>query len=134
MKTKNGGKCVRFNSLIIFHSHTEFHGHDPVQTCNRVCLQKWAPVCAIPISPFRGELRTFGNECELNNYNCDNKLSKSFVVSATIMCWCNLFPKSFSPQSINYCTTVNVSRNATTYVHVYMIHFVPCQSVELAVD
>ncbi|KAF9095461.1 Serine protease inhibitor Kazal-type 5 [Mortierella sp. GBA35] len=50
----------------------------PVAVCNKVCAEIYQPVCAKLQS---GAVKTFGNACELNNFNCENPTEKAQLVA-----------------------------------------------------
>ncbi|OAQ29492.1 hypothetical protein K457DRAFT_137954 [Linnemannia elongata AG-77] len=47
-------------------------------TCNTICPDIYQPVCGKLLS---GDLKTFGNSCELKNYNCEHANAQASVVS-----------------------------------------------------
>ncbi|KAF9079934.1 hypothetical protein BGX23_002950, partial [Mortierella sp. AD031] len=52
----------------------------PVAVCNKVCAEIYQPVCAKLQS---GAVKTFGNACELNAFNCENPANKYSLVANT---------------------------------------------------
>lgn len=44
----------------------------PPNSCTRACETKYEPICAKAKNGSKERLLTFGNQCVMNNYNCEH--------------------------------------------------------------